>query len=278
MIKKYLLTLSFCISTFALYAQKEQYVISEGTRVPARVFIAQGCEGTDDIRECGNMKLRTATFKALSDTDIKNIVKNTQKDTILIITRLYFDAEREIDTEASSITIYDAGTTIESNVALKPSLKNIAFSPSEMYRNVRTRFASALYAKVDREKQRISPLYSYKKKKTKKKFAIYSDCEDQPTYETQRKCFSEKISEYINQRFNTKIASDIDLRGKVRIIARFTIAKDGTITDIESRAPHPKLKQEMNQILEKHPRVTPAMTNGKPVAEILTIPIIFTVI
>ena len=86
---------------------------------------------------------------------------------------------------------------------------------------------------------------------------------------------SEKISKLILRKFDTSIASDYGLTGRQRINVIFEIDKTGQVTNIESRAPHPKLDEEAKRVISKIPQMTPGRQHDKNVGVIYTQPIIF---
>ncbi len=66
-----------------------------------------------------------------------------------------------------------------------------------------------------------------------------------------------------------------DGSGKARIFVQFTINKNGYIENIKVRAPHPKLKKEVIDMMKSLPKCTPAEYNGKKVGTKYTLPITF---
>ena len=104
---------------------------------------------------------------------------------------------------------------------------------------------------------------------------IYPGCERFKNNDDRKKCMSEKISKLILRKFDTSIASDYGLTGRQRINVIFEIDKTGQVTNIESRAPHPKLDEEAKRVISKIPQMTPGRQHDKNVGVIYTQPIIF---
>ena len=50
---------------------------------------------------------------------------------------------------------------------------------------------------------------------------------------------SEKITKFVGKKFNTDLASDLGLTGRMRINVIFKIDKTGNVTSVRARAPHP---------------------------------------
>jgi len=105
---------------------------------------------------------------------------------------------------------------------------------------------------------------------------IFKSCEKSKTAEEGKKCFSYNISKHINRKFNSSLAKSLDLSpGKKRIYCMFKISSDGTVKDIQVRAPHPALKKETIRVVQTIPRMTPGIQNGKPVSVRYSLPIAF---
>lgn len=92
-----------------------------------------------------------------------------------------------------------------------------------------------------------------------------------------RDCMSKKISEFVNKKFNTDLASDLGLSGRQRINVIFKIDKTGAITGIRARAPHPGLEKEAARVIGLLPKMKPGKQRGKPVNVPYSLPIIFQV-
>ena len=58
-----------------------------------------------------------------------------------------------------------------------------------------------------------------------------------------------------------------------RVSALFVIDKDGNITDVHTRGPHPLLEKETVRIINKLPKMTPGKQRGKTVRVPFSIPI-----
>ncbi|NVK52910.1 MAG: energy transducer TonB [Flavobacteriaceae bacterium] len=106
---------------------------------------------------------------------------------------------------------------------------------------------------------------------------IYKGCEGL-TKTANKKCFIKSIQKFVLQKFNIDLAQDLGLSsGKYKIFAQFVVAKDGNVTGIKIKAPHPKLKKEVNSIIKQLPKFTPGMQRNIPVNVKFTLPISFNV-
>ncbi len=104
---------------------------------------------------------------------------------------------------------------------------------------------------------------------------IYPGCEKESGNEAKKKCMSSKISEFINKKFNTELASDLGLDGRQRISVQFKIDKNGKVVDVRARAPHPRLEKEAVSVVQSLPDMTPGKQRGKPVGVLYSLPIVF---
>ena len=104
---------------------------------------------------------------------------------------------------------------------------------------------------------------------------IYPGCENERNNDARKKCMSDKVSSFINKKFNTDLANDLGLDGRQRIMVQFKIDKTGRVTDVRARAPHPRLEREAISVVKSLPNMTPGKQRGKPVAVLYSLPIIF---
>ena len=104
---------------------------------------------------------------------------------------------------------------------------------------------------------------------------IYPGCEKENGNDAKKKCMSSKISEFINKKFNSDLASDLGLEGRQRIAVQFKIDKNGKVTDVRARAPHPRLEKEAMEVVQSLPNMTPGKQRGKPVGVLYSLPIVF---
>ena len=105
----------------------------------------------------------------------------------------------------------------------------------------------------------------------------FADCKDKDSENARRFCVSQKISYYVSDNFNRKIAKENNLEGMQRINVIFKIGKDGKIFGVQSRAPHPALEAEAIRVIESLPQFEPGTQRGKPVVVPYSLPIVFKV-
>ena len=104
----------------------------------------------------------------------------------------------------------------------------------------------------------------------------YPGCEKGSNTE-KRKCMSAKIAKFVQRKFNTDLAGDLGLTGKQRINVIFKIDKNGNVTGVRSRAPHPRLEKEAARVINLLPKMKPGRQRGKAVIVPYSLPITFQV-
>ena len=104
----------------------------------------------------------------------------------------------------------------------------------------------------------------------------YPGCE-KGTNSEKRKCMSKKIEKFVQKKFNTDLANDLGLTGKQRISVIFKIDKNGNVTGVRSRAPHPLLEKEAERVVNLLPKMKPGRQRGRAVVVPYSLPITFLV-
>jgi protein TonB len=104
----------------------------------------------------------------------------------------------------------------------------------------------------------------------------YPGCERGSNAE-KRKCMSDKIAKFVQRKFNTDLAGDLGLSGRQRISVFFKIDKNGNVTGVRSRAPHPRLEKEAARVINMLPKMKPGKQRGKSVIVPYSLPIVFQV-
>ena len=104
---------------------------------------------------------------------------------------------------------------------------------------------------------------------------IFPGCESGNNAQ-KRDCMSEKITAFVQKKFNTDLAGDLGLSGRQRISVVFKIDKNGNVTGVRSRAPHPSL-EEAARVINLLPKMKPGKQRGKAVIVPYSLPIVFQV-
>ncbi len=106
---------------------------------------------------------------------------------------------------------------------------------------------------------------------------IFPGCEGKRNNDERKACMSEKITEFVNRRFDTELGSELGLSGINRIYVQFRIEKNGNITVLGARAPHPRLQQEAERVVNQLPKMQPGKQRGQAVGVLYSLPITFRV-
>src|SRR5690606_27675426 len=106
---------------------------------------------------------------------------------------------------------------------------------------------------------------------------VFPGCENLVSNEEKRKCTCNKITEFVNTNFNTKIGEENGLIGRQRITVLFKIDVEGNIVGVQSRAPHPDLEAEAIRVINSLPKMQPGKQKGKKVIVPYSLPIVFVV-
>jgi len=107
--------------------------------------------------------------------------------------------------------------------------------------------------------------------------SILLDEDNEPLSSKMKQCTSEKITKFVQIKFNTDLARELGLSGRQRISVIFKINKNGDVIDIRARAPHPALLEEAKRVISMLPKMKPGYHKGKAVIVPYSLPIIFQV-
>jgi hypothetical protein len=106
---------------------------------------------------------------------------------------------------------------------------------------------------------------------------VFPGCESLDSNVERKECMSKEISQFVNENFNTNLASGLGLKGTNRVYVQFKIDKTGKIVDVRARAPHPILQAEGERIINKLPTMKPGEQGGEKVGVLYSLPITFKV-
>ena len=105
---------------------------------------------------------------------------------------------------------------------------------------------------------------------------VFPGCEG-GNNDAKKDCMNKKIAQFIGKKFNTDLAGELGLSGVQKIYVLFKIDKNGEVTDIRARAPHPRLEKEAERVVNLLPKMIPGKQRGKPVRVPYSLPISFQV-
>ncbi len=108
---------------------------------------------------------------------------------------------------------------------------------------------------------------------------IYPGCEIMITNRELRKCFSNKVKQFISSKFNLKVAiNDKSISGEQKIKVWFKIGKTGEYLDVSAKSPHKVLEEEAERLISLLPKVIPGEQRGEKVIVPFYLPIKFKVL
>ncbi|CAL65067.1 M56 family metallopeptidase [Christiangramia forsetii] len=106
---------------------------------------------------------------------------------------------------------------------------------------------------------------------------VFPGCENLGSNEVQKKCMSDKISQFVSKNFDTSLGKKLGLTGLNRVIVQFRIDETGAIADIKARAAHPELEDEAKKVISNIPQMQPGEQKGRAVSVMYSLPIAFKV-
>ena len=96
------------------------------------------------------------------------------------------------------------------------------------------------------------------------------------TRKEKSECLNKGIRRFVVKNFNADVSKGLP-KGRKKIWIVFRIDENGNVTNINARAPHPKLKEEAMRVARLLPKMEPGKQLGKAVGMKYTLPISFTV-
>lgn len=106
---------------------------------------------------------------------------------------------------------------------------------------------------------------------------VFPSCETLESNKERKQCTSNKIAAFVNKNFNADLAKELGLTGKQRLMVIFKIGKDGYVSNIRARGPHPEMEKEAIRVIEILPKMTPGKQKGEVVVVPYSIPMLFEV-
>jgi protein TonB len=104
--------------------------------------------------------------------------------------------------------------------------------------------------------------------------------EDVPTFpgctgdnEQRKTCFSEMVQKHFIKKFDADLPNELGLSpGKKKVYIGFKIDKNGNVVDVQTKAPHPRIKDEVEKVMAQLPKMKPGKQRGKAVGVKYSIP------
>ncbi|WP_194852563.1 energy transducer TonB [Nonlabens antarcticus] len=107
---------------------------------------------------------------------------------------------------------------------------------------------------------------------------IFPGCENEKSDDLKASCLQKSLAKQITREFDTEIALETGLSGRITNSCFFTINKEGKITDIKVISLNPLFEQEAIRILKTLPKMKPGLQDGKPANVSYTLPVIFNIL
>ena len=86
-------------------------------------------------------------------------------------------------------------------------------------------------------------------------------------------CFSRMVQKHFSRKFDAELPNELGLSpGKKRVFIGFKIDRQGNVVNIQARAPHPKIKDEVIKVMNLLPKMKPGRQRGKAVGVSYNIP------
>jgi len=99
---------------------------------------------------------------------------------------------------------------------------------------------------------------------------VYNGCEELSKEET-RKCFNNKVSEFIKREFNLSVSKSLNLPEPKQVEVFFIINEYGNLSGMKVRDSEVTIQAEILRVLRKIPVMTSAIHNGKNVSVLCSI-------
>jgi len=106
---------------------------------------------------------------------------------------------------------------------------------------------------------------------------VFPGCEIFNSKNERISCFSEKIKQLINRKFDNGLGAELGLIGQQRIYVNFTINKKGEVVDIKARSAHKALADEARRVTKLLPVMKPGKQNGDVVDVTYSLPILLNI-
>ncbi|QXP65451.1 M56 family metallopeptidase [Polaribacter sp. AHE13PA] len=138
--------------------------------------------------------------------------------------------------------------------------------------------------KLNREKELFESMTKFLKKKMygdgteNKEEVSFMTIDKVPTFpgcaSGDKDCFSKEVQKHFSRNFNADLPNQLGLEaGRKRIFIGFKIDKEGNVVDVNARAPHKDLKEEVISVMNSLPKMIPGEHEGKKVGVKYSIPV-----
>ncbi|WP_405293037.1 energy transducer TonB [Algibacter sp. Ld11] len=103
------------------------------------------------------------------------------------------------------------------------------------------------------------------------------DCKSKWDVEKRKECTTKFIQRHVMRKFNTDLASDVGLTGKIKIMINFIIDTNGKPVNIEATGGPDIMNKNAIEVIGLLPNLKPGMKDGKPINVSYKMPLTFQV-
>lgn len=263
------------IFSFFSYSQENENSIY----FPQEQLIHPECDNADDKNACLYNILEKQVFAILNTKKNLKLIKKSKKDTVAINYTLIATDEGLLNKELSYTHINSRKLSGKIEPDLNKTLKEFPKFKTLNRKSKDLKSKHFLWFKyLIQDTDEGTTLNLIENKNCYKggiieTIPIFPGCGNADNSES-RDCFNKQMQNHIGNHFNYPIeAQKKGIKGKVSII--FTIGKDGAVTNIRTRGPHPILEAEAVRIIKLLPQLGPGTQNGKAVKVPFSIPMTF---
>ena len=96
-------------------------------------------------------------------------------------------------------------------------------------------------------------------------------------YCKEKKCTSKYIQMHVERNFNSELASEVGISGKIRIMIEFIIDVEGNPINITASGGPEIMNQNAIDVIAVLPKFKPGMKDGKPINVSYNVPLLFQV-
>lgn len=104
------------------------------------------------------------------------------------------------------------------------------------------------------------------------------DCKTKWKVQKQRECTVSFIQKHLQRKFNTELAGDLGITGRIRIEINFIIDKNGETVNITASGGPELMNQNAIDVIASLPKLSPAIQNGETVNVSYFLPLLFMVV
>ena len=103
---------------------------------------------------------------------------------------------------------------------------------------------------------------------------VYPGCEKEKSNEDKKNCMNKQFAKFFQKNYDyPEAAKEAGIEGRVNVT--FRIEKNGEISVIHVRGPHPSFEGAVKKSFKGLPKFTPGKQRGKPVSVTYSMPFIY---